>query len=157
MDGDLEPSVGQLPAAPPLEEPQLPVLRFGLRQFFWWITAASIVLAVLVAVPYGMSLIALVLAIGVVTLHVLSTAIGTRLRDHANERRAWEAAHDDFLQPSSGGPAVSLQPARRSPLHGHDQPLRRMRICLTAGAVLGGLLGIAALSVKLGDRTTIAG
>lgn len=141
----------------PTAEPQLPVLRFGLKQFFWWITAASILLAVLVAVPYGLSLIALVLAISVVTLHVLSTALGTRLRDHANERRAWEAGRGSTLQPASSPAAIPLPSIRRSPLHGHDQPLRRMRVCLTAGAILGGLFGIAALSLLLGNRTTIAG
>ncbi len=32
-----------------------------------------------------------------------------------------------------------------------------MRVCLTVGAVLGGLLGIVALSVTIGDRTTVVG
>jgi hypothetical protein len=130
-------------------------LRFGLRQFFWWITAACVLLGVLVAIPWGMSLISLLLAICVVTLHVLSTAIGTRLRDHADERRAWESGQ---IQPAAtqASPRV-VAPSRRSPLHGREQPLRRMRICLTTGAITGGTLGMVALSILLGERTTVAG
>ncbi len=76
---------------PQLPEPQLPVLRFGLRQLFWWVTGLCVLLGLLMAVPFGLSPVALVLAVSVVVLHVLSTAIGTRLGAHANERRAWEA------------------------------------------------------------------
>lgn len=157
MDGDPKPVVA-IPAVPPISgEPQLPVLRFGLRQFFWWITAACVLLAVLAAIPTGMSLLALVLAIGVITLHVLSTAIGTRLRDHANQRREWESGQSPGIPAAAAFSTTIVAPARRSPLHGHDQPLRRLRICLAVGAIVGGLFGIAALSLLLGNRTTIAG
>lgn len=158
MDGDPKPAAAR-PAVPSISgEPQLPVLRFGLRQFFWWITAACVLLAVLAAIPRGMSLLALVLAVSVVSLHVLSTAIGTRLREHANQRREWESGQNPGLPSVDTSHSTAMvEPARRSPLHGHDQPLRRMRICLTVGAVVGGLVGIAALSLLLGNRTTIAG
>lgn len=139
-------------------EPQLPAIRFGLKQFFWWITGACLLLAVFVAVPAGLALVALVLAVGVVALHILSTALGTRLRDHANQRQIWESG----LSPrpeivANSSPPAIVPTSRRSPLHGRDQPLRRMRICLSVGAVLGGLFGITTLSILLGNRTTIAG
>lgn len=158
MDGDPTPSAPPFPAAAPPAEPQLPVLRFGLRQFFWWVTAACVLLAVLVVMPRGMSLIAVLLAIGVVTLHVLSTAIGTRLRDHADERRIWESGQIPAMpSPAAAAAPRPVGPIRRSPLQGHEQPLRRMRICLTTGAITGGTLGLVALSILLGERTTIAG
>lgn len=158
MDGDPNLFVTPPAVTSISDEPQLPVLRFGLRQLFWWITAVCVLLAVLAAIPTGMSLLALVLAISVVTLHVLSTAIGTRLRDHANQRREWETGQNPGVHATATMHSITpVEPARRSPLHGHDQPLRRMRICLTAGAAVGGLFGMAALSLLLGNRTTIAG
>jgi hypothetical protein len=125
---------------------------------FWSVTGLCVLLGALVAVPFGLSPVALVLAVSVVVLHVLSTAIGHRLGEHANERRAWEAKLDSGGRPP-GVPLLLVpgEPQRRSPLHGRDQPLRQMRVCLTVGAVTGGLLGIAALSVTIGDRTTVAG
>jgi hypothetical protein len=147
----------------PAGEPQMPVLRFGLRQLFWWVTGICVLLAGLVALPWGMGLAAVLLAISVVALHVLSTAIGTRLREHANDVRTWEAGQTDGERAELVGVGAlsaarrQLEPQERSPLHGHDQPLRRMRVCLTAGAVLGGLLGVLVLSLTIGNRTTLAG
>jgi hypothetical protein len=139
-------------------EPELPVLRFSLKLLFWWVTGVCVLLTVLVALPRGMSIVAVLLAIGVVTLHVLSTAIGTRLRDHANERRVWEAGQAGIDRPAIGSvAAMTEEPRRRSPMFGHDQPLRRMRMWLTAGAIFGGLLGVSVLGVTIGDRTTAAG
>ena len=139
-------------------EPQLPVLRFSLKHLFWGVTGICVLLAALVAAPVGVSALALLLAVSVAVLHVLSTAIGTRLGEHANERRAWEANRNlDDRPPGVPRAPVPVEPRRRSPLHGRDQPLRRMRVCLTAGAVLGGLLGVVVLSVTIGDRTTLAG
>jgi hypothetical protein len=136
----------------------LPVLRFGLRQFFWWLTGVSVLLAIFVIIPTGLALIAVVLAVGVVALHILSTALGTRLRDHANERRAWEAGQSPPPAPASHAPRQAVAPpSRRSPLHGHAQPLIRVRIWLTLGALVGGLFGIVALFLLLGNRTSIAG
>jgi hypothetical protein len=117
-----------------------------------------VLLAVLVAVPIGLSPLALVLAVSVVVLHVLSTAIGTRLREHSAERRAWYEARYETPPPVVPSSVPSLDMAVwRSPLQGHDQPLRRMRLCLTAGAVLGGALGVVVLWFTVGERTTLAG
>lgn len=142
----------------PTAEPQLPVLRFGLRQFFWWLTGASVLLAIFVIIPTGLALIAVVLTVGVVALHILSTALGTRLRDHANERRVWESGQLPQQELAANAPRQAVAPPlRRSPLHGHAQPLIRMRIWLTLGALAGGLFGIAALFALLGSRATIPG
>lgn len=158
MCAELNKSAVRVPE-PRLPEPQLPVLRFGLRHLFWSVTGLCVLLGAMVAVPFGLSPVALLLAVSVVVLHVLSTAIGHRLGAHANERRAWEAKLDSAGgRPPGVSPApVAAEPQRRSPLHGREQPLRQMRVCLTVGAVTGGLLGVVALSVTIGDRTTLAG
>jgi hypothetical protein len=109
-----------------------------------------------VALRPGLGSLALLLAVSVVVLHVLSTAIGTRLRDHANQLRRWEADRQPVDAAALPVP-VPVQSARRSPWHGRERPLRRIRLCLTAGATLGGLLGIVVLSLTIGDRTTLAG
>jgi hypothetical protein len=84
---------GQAPASadPSPLPPGLPVLRFGLRQLFWGVGAVSLLLAVLIAIPDGPAQFVLVLAILVIAAHVCGTAIGSRLRRHADEVREWEA------------------------------------------------------------------
>ena len=81
------------------------MLRFSLRYMFWCVTGLCVLLAALVAVPIGMAAVALLLAVSVVVLHVLSTAIGTRLGEHANDRRAWEANRDLDERPAGVPPA----------------------------------------------------
>jgi hypothetical protein len=53
--------------------------------------------------------------------------------------------------------AVVVKSQARSPLHGHGKPLRRLPMCLLIGAIVGGLLGMAALTIVMGDRTSAAG
>ncbi len=144
-------------------EPQLPVLRFSLKHLFLCFTGLCILMAALAVSPQaGVSPLALLMAVLVVALHVGGTAIGTRMRAHANERRAWEAARgqaedlDDFPRRITPSQVVG-EPRPRSPLSGHSRPLRRLPLCLVAGAVVGGSLGMAILTVTIGDRTTAAG
>jgi hypothetical protein len=143
-------------------EPQLPVLRFSLKHLFCWVTGVSVLMAALAAAPAGMSPLALLLAVLAVALHVIGTAIGTRLRAHANDRRAWEARQlcPDNLgdgPPPTPSTCFTAESRPRSPLSGHSQPLRRLPLCLVAGAILGGCLGVAILTVTIGNRTTAAG
>ena len=143
-------------------EPQLPVLRFGLKHLFWWVTGVSVLMAALVAAPAGVSPVALLLAVLVVALHIGGTAIGTRLRAHANERRAWEATQFCPDNLSDGPPSMpsncdTAEPRPRSPLHAHGQPLRRLPLWLVAGATFGGCMGVVILTVTIGDRATVAG
>ena len=145
-------------------EPQLPVLRFGLKQFFWWVTGACLLMAgmAISARSGSMSPLVLLMAVLAVGLHIGGTAIGMRLKAHANERRAWEAGQIPGEAIDDGPPPMALvpltrKPQLRSPLHGHDRPLQRLRQWVVAGAVLGGALGVAALSLTIGDRTTRGG
>ncbi len=139
-------------------EPHLPVLRFGLKQLFWGVTGLCFLFVAMVAAPAGIAAAALLLAVSVVVLHVLSTAIGTRLGQHADQLRTWESGREPGeRQVAESSGTASIEPHSRSPLHGHDQPLARMRLCLTIGAALGGLLGVVVLSIAIGDRTTVPG
>lgn len=144
-------------------EPQLPVLRFSLKHLFWCVTGLCFLMAALAISPQaGLSPLALLLAVLVVALHVGGTAIGTRLRAHANERQAWEAAQgqaDGFEEsPRRTAPSpITGEPRPRSPLSGHGRPLRRLPLYLVSGAIFGGTLGAVALAIAIGERTTIAG
>jgi hypothetical protein len=144
-------------------EPQLPVLRFSLKQLFWWVTGACVLMAALAVSPQaGLSPVALLMAVSAVALHVGGTAIGTRLRAHANERQAWEAAQGhadrfDVSPPWSPPSSLATEPRPRSPLHGHGRPLRRLPLYLVSGAIFGGTFGAVALAIAIGERTTIAG
>jgi hypothetical protein len=86
------------------------------------------------------------------------------MKQHADRRRVWEesvrlaARNDESPQfPGDALVTASLRERPRSPLHVHDRPLRRLRVIVAAGAVLGGCLGVAALSLFIGNRTTAAG
>jgi hypothetical protein len=126
---------------------------------FWLVTAVCILMAALVAAPAGVSSLALLLAVLAVGLHVGGTAIGTRLRAHANERRAWEAAQECLENsplPLAASPLIT-DPQPRSPLQSHSQPLRRLPLYLVSGAIFGGTSGAVALAIAIGERTTITG
>src|SRR5690349_6720566 len=122
-------------------EPQLPVFRFRLKHMFWCVTGVCLLLATLVIANRSgnMTPLAILLAVLVVILHVAGTAIGLRMKQHADRRRAWE---DAARYAAEGGempslqmgtsPAVSLRERPRSPLHVHDRPLRRLRWCVAA-------------------------
>lgn len=163
MNAELKASVKLTPGIGS-PEPQLPVLRFRLRHLFWCTTGIAVLLAALIlcsradgGLPLG-----LLLAVIAVLLHLGGTAIGTQLRSHANERRAWEAARQrsgvaDDHPPMATAATVSMPPGRRSPLHGHQKPLRRLPLFILAGAIIGGCLGVILLTITIGSRTTPAG
>jgi hypothetical protein len=144
-------------------EPQLPALRFSLRYLLWIVTAVCVVLAALVSISQnGLLAMALLLAVMAVLLHVSGTAIGSRLREHADERRAWEVSRGgrtdfEIAPPVSAARLIDLELRARSPLHGHGRAHHRLRACLVAGAIVGGCLGVVGLTIAMGDRTSPAG
>ena len=138
-------------------EPQLPILRFSLRHLFWFVTLLCVMMAgVAAASDSGVTPLAMLLAALVVILHVSGTALGMRLRAHADERQAWEASRGDSQGPTRPRTlAANLMP--RSPLHGHGLPLRRLSLWVAAGAAIGGCAGVAVLAATIGHRTSAAG
>jgi len=128
------------PGATLSPEPQLPILRFGLRQLFWFLTLACLVLASVVAAPTpGVARLAVLLVVLVVGLHVVATALGSRLREHADERLAWQAARDTATEKAfrSRAPVATS----RSPWHQRSQPMRWRWWLVGAGAAAGGIAG----------------
>ncbi|HEY4231814.1 MAG TPA: hypothetical protein VGM76_00165 [Lacipirellulaceae bacterium] len=149
-DRDLEISP-QIYGSADLPEPNRPVLRFGLRHLFWFVTGVSVLLATLANFPDGSyNSLALVIAIAVVVLHLMGAAIGCHLRAEADR-------HTAVFQPLDGGeldPSCSMQ---LSPLHVHGLALRRLPLLVAIGAILGGCLGAVLLEVMIGGRTTSLG
>ena len=130
----------RLPGQTPPAEPQLPILRFGLRQLFWFLTVVCLVLTSVVAAPRpGIAPLAVLLAVLVVVFHVVGTALGSRLREHSNEQIAWDSAH----KPATDRPSTARLPATsaRSPWHERGQPIRWRWGLIGTGAAAGGSLG----------------
>jgi hypothetical protein len=142
----------QPPAAVDFPEPARPVLRFGLRHVFWFVTAVSVLLATFASFPDGSyGSIALMMAIFVVVLHLLSTAVGSHLRAEADKQTAVFRP----LDCSGLDPRCSMQTP--SPLHTHGLALRWLPLLIVAGAVLGGCVGAVLLEATIGGRTTAVG
>jgi hypothetical protein len=77
-------------STPPRPQPTL--FRFGLRNMLLVVGALCVLFASMSAVGGMLSLAILLLAL-VVTAHVLSTFVGTRLRDGSTAASQWEAAN----------------------------------------------------------------
>jgi hypothetical protein len=135
------------------QPPQLPLPRFGLRQL---LVAVAVVCALMAAIfsSNGMMAIVLLLASLVVTLHVASTALGTRLRAHADQQQAWETAHGPPVGDRSAANAVL--PAE-VPLCGRRSTLRWLPLLVAAGALAGLCAGAVLLEVTIGNHTSTAG
>jgi hypothetical protein len=142
-------------------QPDAPLLRFGLRQLLFFVAGLSALLAALVSVR-GAPALALLLASMVVAFHVFGTALGSRLRRHANRGQALEAASTERR---SAGAAASDGPAQQPVLEPPSLPwygrsgasfawLPRL---VAASVFFGGCLGAVSLTVATGHRTSPAG
>lgn len=151
---------GNLPPSPP----ELPVLRFGLRQLFWTVTGLSLLLAALAAVAPGPRPLLLLIAVTIVSAHITATAIGTRLRRHANDKRAWELqqheTRDRVLEVAEHRcdlNTASLPPV--SPWYRHGgTALGWLPKLVISGAVGGGIAGaVLFFSDAIGRNASPAG
>jgi MFS family permease len=130
----------------------LPSFHFSLRHMFWGVTLACLVLAATVAVAeLGTAPLALLLIVFAVVLHVVGTAIGTQLRDHADEQYARRP------QPTVQLVASPTQVVRPSSLHQRGLPLPWLSAWIAIGLVLGGVAGAGLFSVAIGHRATPVG
>lgn len=142
--------------------PQLPALRFGLRQLFWFVAVVCMLLAALVVVE-GVASLVLLLAVLVVAAHVAGTALGSRMRLHADQVRVWETAHKiDLDGCESGGDRsrrIDVERADASPssLGRHGNALWWLWPLVVAGVAVGGGLGAVFLEWTIGPRTSAAG
>jgi len=129
----------------------LPFFRFGLKQLFIYVSFVCILLAAMVIVK-GIAALAVLLVALVIGAHVLGTALGTRLRDKADNQRNDLSPHSSFLiGHSSFSPTPSLW-------HGRNRDaLRRLPLLIAAGIAFGGVAGGIFLAYAIGSRTSIAG
>jgi hypothetical protein len=134
-------------------EPELPAFRFSLRHMFLAVTLASVVLAVVAGgIGAGFAPLATLLFAAVIVLHVAGTAIGTRLRQHADDRQAWEAGRGEPQEPTP------LPFVRPTTLCRHDGlPRPWVPGWIAVGLALGGIAGAALLLSTIGHRTTPLG
>ena len=156
------PSGGNQPADA-VGRADLPLFRFDLRQLFWFIAVLSVLLAGIV-LSDGLTAVALLLAALVVAAHLFSAALGSRLRRHSDQQRAWRS---EKISPTADpepekrdGPAsvVAIQASPRSPWHGRGSTsLPWLRRLVLAGIILGGAGGGLLLGATIGHRTSAAG
>jgi len=150
-----EPPVAVMP-------PELPLFRFSLRHLFWFVAVVSTLMAGVVAAK-GPTAVVLLLAALVVMAHVVATAIGNRLRAHADDLRAWESAagctglnHESVIEQTASRSSVRLGP--RSPWHEHGNiALPWLSRLVIVAVVVGGLSGALLLRFTIGHRTSPAG
>jgi hypothetical protein len=136
--------------APP---PELPLPRFGLRQLLVFVALVCALMAAMFSSD-GLVAMVLLLAALVVSLHIASTALGTRLRAHANEHQAWEAAHKPASEAAAA--TASVLPVE-APLYGRRSSLRWLPLLVATGAMVGLAAGAILLKTTIGQNTSTAG
>jgi hypothetical protein len=133
-----------------------------MRQLLWFVAALSGLMAALVSLP-GLIAAALLLAVLVVSAHVLSTVIGTRLREQTDEAqqradRSGQSEKAMGLRADSELREATLQTLRRSPWHRRGSTaLPWLPRIIFAGGLVGGVAGAIILAATIGHRTSAAG
>jgi hypothetical protein len=159
-----EPSAGRQctddSTAPP---PALPLFQFGLRHLFWFVTAVSLLSAAATAVSPGVAPLILLTAALIITAHVTGTALGNRLRAHADRVREWEGLHRSSRTRSSdeaernGDLAAARLPPPPPWYHRSSSALRWLSMLVAIGAIVGGTGGALFLEITIGHRTSPLG
>ncbi len=142
-------------------EPSL--LRFGLRQLFWFVGVVCVLLTCMASGDLRVAT-ALLMAALVVVLHVASTFIGDRLRAQADGRVARETGQE-FTEhvhrragEASDGTRPRIEVAPSSPWHHRGvTPLPWQRRIIIAGVLIGGIGGAVFLALTVGHRTSAGG
>jgi len=147
------PSDRSAAVAPP---PELPALRFRLWHLLGFVAIFCALLAVLVSSDRVWATVFLLAAL-VISLHVAGTALGTRLRVHADQQRAWDATHGPSVAVGPVAAPASSITASHSPLYGRRSSLRWLRLFVVGGGLLGTLGGVVLLAVTVGHRAGTMG
>ena len=148
-----------LPARNEAREPQL--LRFHLRHLFLAVTLFSVFCAVMVIAegPWPLVIFSSLLLVGA---HVMSTAIGTRLRDTSSDVRNWLLTQPDahLEQPQvSDRPLdqVREQLPPSSPLATKQRVTRWTSFFVIVGILIGLIGGATTIGFTIGQRIGWAG
>jgi hypothetical protein len=133
-------------------------LRFSLRHLFWAVTLVSLLLAAIARFPGGYGSIAIILAIAVVALHLLSTAVGTHLREETDKQTGVFRPPATIAPMSDDTTATNAAlSSSNSPFHTRGFAMPWLPLLVAGGAILGGCLGIAVLELTIANRSTSAG
>jgi hypothetical protein len=138
--------------------PRSTTLRYSLRHLFWLVTAVSILFAAVACFPISLTSIAVLLAVTVVALHLLSTAVGSHLRAEADRESA--ANGQEFPEGAMVSQSIAAQLSEsgsHSVFRQRHRPVRRLLLLVAIGAVVGGVIGGAVLEFAVGSHATPMG
>jgi hypothetical protein len=139
-----------------------PLLHFGLRQLLFFVAALSALLAALTSLN-GLAVLVVLLGVLVVTMHVLATSLGSRLRSRADRAQVFEAAERLPIESIASASdryerLAALRSGPRSPWHSRGTTvlpwLHRLVVVAVAS---GGVIGAVYLVITIGYRTSPAG
>jgi hypothetical protein len=139
----------------------LPHFRYCLRDLLLYTAFLCLLLAGMV-LTRGVGAAVVLLAALAVAAHVLSTALGSRLREFngtRSDQQRWDGDQTNGTGDDAHVPDFATYcPQPRSSWHGHERiGRRRVMTLIFAGSLLGGILGGGFLFVDIGDRTSVAG
>lgn len=149
------------PAAPPSAEREPNLLRFGLRQWFYFISGI-VLLCALFARLEGEGSIVLASIVALIVAHVFGTFLGTRLRDTSGEVVRWKARYGSI---DADTPVALPQPVllaevqlpETTSLAGHSNDSRRSRRAVGLGALIGFGFGAWGIDELAGPAVTWPG
>ena len=155
------PSAVEAPTPQPPVEREPNILRFGLRQWFYFVSGI-IVLCALFASLEGEGAIMLASVVALIVAHVLGTFLGTRLRDTSDDVVRWKArpGSADADNPISLPQPVSLATVdlpQTTSLAGRSDASKRSRWALGLGALAGFGLGAWGIHEMAGPQVTWPG
>jgi membrane protein implicated in regulation of membrane protease activity len=141
--------------------PGPPLVRFSLGRIFLFIGGVSGLLAILTAVN-GYWTVVILVAVMIVISHVVATLLGSRLRQHAEQRRRWHARQggadpDEAASRVAPKPFGELDLPPVSPLGNRSTRMPWLWLSMALGAILAAFGGATLLVKTVGDRATIAG
>jgi hypothetical protein len=151
----------ELPAGQSPTEREPNILRFGLRQWFYFISSAVLFCALMVRLEGAWRLV-LASIVALIVAHVCGTVLGTRLRDTSAEVVRWKArpkSKDADAPVATSQPVIlnDLQLPESTTLAVQEGRPRRSNWALAIGGLLGSFLGAAAINAFAGPEVTWPG
>lgn len=142
-------------------EPHL--FRFGLRQFFGFVSGTVMLLGAMAYIRGGWSM-GLGFLAALIAAHVLATFVGTRLRDSSAEVQRWAGrrlggALEGVETPPQRGRLTSAELAAFAtpPLAKHERAPLRTLLAAVSGLAAGGFLGAVSVPLIAGPEAIGAG
>ncbi len=138
------------------------MFQFRLRQLFGFVALVSCLLTAFVLFG-GITALVLLLGTLIVVAHLSATALGSRLRAHADSARACQAIEQNanesrFAVMERWARLANVQFGRRSPWHGRGgTALPWVPRFVVAAVTLGGAAGALLLTETIGHRTSMTG